>query len=141
MIITSGFFIAYYLSRCVADEHRALALGLQSAIFRLFGNIPGPIVFGVIFDSACIYFRYDIPCDQVGNCWVYNNYQLSWSVLATVLIGICANFIFSFLSWLFYPKKNVSGKTALASQSGFPLTNKSKTAGVGNEVLPEKLIR
>ena len=58
-----------------------------------------------MFDSACIYFRYDVPCDKLGNCWAYDNYSLSWRVLTTVLVGIGANFIFSFLAWLFYPSK------------------------------------
>ncbi len=88
-----------------------------------------------MFDSACIYFRLDLPCQLVGNCWVYNNFQLSWSILAAALISIGANFIFSFLSWLFYPKQNVSGKGAMADQGAFPLTNKTD---VGEEVLPEK---
>ena len=26
-------------------------------VFQVFGNVPGPIVFGVIFDLACVHFR------------------------------------------------------------------------------------
>lgn len=92
--------------RCVAEEQRTFALGIQSFCFRVIGNIPGPIVLGAVFDLACIYFRYDVPCMSRGNCWVYNNYQLSWSVMAIASIGICLNFVFSFLSWLTYPKQN-----------------------------------
>lgn len=59
--------------RCVAEQQRTLALdlGVQSLVFRALGSIPGPIVFGVIFDSTCLFRRFD--CGRRGNCWVYDN--------------------------------------------------------------------
>lgn len=100
-------FRCLLFSRCVADEQRTLALGAQSVAFRAFGSIPGPIIFGAIFDSACIYWQYE--CSRRGNCWVYNNTFLSQRAVILAVLGIAVNFIFSFLSWLFYPKTNVSG--------------------------------
>ena len=92
--------------RCVADEQRSLALGLQSLVFRAFGSIPGPIVFGVIFDSACIYWKYE--CSRRGNCWVYNNSHLSERALSMALSGTVLNFVFSFLTWVAYPRPDTS---------------------------------
>lgn len=86
----------------MAEEQRTLALGVQSLVFRALGSIPGPIVFGVIFDSTCLFWQFD--CDRRGNCWVYDNLQLSNRALALALSGVILNFIFSFLSWLVYPK-------------------------------------
>ncbi len=80
-----------------------------------------------MFDTACIYFRFDIPCRQVGNCWAYNNYQLAWSILAAALIGIGANFIFSFLSWLCYPKQNASEEEPVTDEK-FLLKESPKSA-------------
>lgn len=97
-----------YYCRCVADEQRTLALGAQSVAFRAFGSIPGPILFGAIFDSACVYWQFE--CSRRGNCWVYNNVHLSQRALILALLGIAANFIFSFLSWLFYPKQTAAEK-------------------------------
>ena len=91
-----------FLCRCVADEQRTLALGLQSLIFRAFGSIPGPIVFGVIFDSTCLFWQFD--CDRRGNCWVYDNVALSNRALGLALSGVALNFSFTCLSWLLYPK-------------------------------------
>lgn len=88
--------------RCVADEQRSLALGVQSLMFRAFGSIPGPIVFGVIFDSACLFWQFE--CGRRGNCWVYDNVDLSNRALGLAVSGVVLNFIFSFLSWLVYPK-------------------------------------
>lgn len=63
-----------------------------------------------------------------GNCWLYDNYQLSWSILTVVMVGIALNFTFSFLSWLTYPKqiesdeKSVTNQTSLEwTTSGVPL--------------------
>ena len=95
----------------MADEQRTLALGVQSLVFRAFGSIPGPIVFGAIFDSACIYWQYE--CSRRGNCWIYNNEHLSQRAVLLALLGIVLNFIFSFLTWIFYPKKTMTERAAV----------------------------
>ncbi len=94
----------------MADEQRTLALGLQSLVFRAFGSIPGPIVFGAIFDSACIFWQYN--CGRQGNCWVYDNASLSERAVLLAVMGVTLNFIFSFLSWAFYPKQTQTEKEA-----------------------------
>jgi len=115
------------LCRCVADEQRTLALGAQSVAFRAFGSIPGPIVFGAIFDSACIYWQY--ACSRRGNCWVYDNSALSQRAVILAMIGIAANFIFSFLAWLFYPKATKLRTEDLSSPA--PLVQ-SQSSNLGN---------
>lgn len=110
------FSIPLLCSRCVADEQRTLALGIQSLLFRAFGSIPGPIVFGVIFDSACIFWQYD--CGRQGNCWVYDNSSLSDRAVALAIIGVVLNFIFSFLCWIVYPKQTQSEKEAQLKNEG-----------------------
>ena len=99
----------YCYCRCVAEEQRTLALGAQSVAFRAFGSIPGPLLFGAIFDSTCIYWQYE--CSRRGNCWVYDNTHLSERALSLALLGIAANFLFSLLSWLFYPKQNIANRS------------------------------
>ncbi len=94
----------------MADEQRTLALGVQSLVFRAFGSIPGPIVFGVIFDSACIFWQYN--CGRQGNCWVYDNAALSQRAVIMAVMGVTLNFIFSFLTWIFYPKQTQAEKEA-----------------------------
>lgn len=92
--------------RCVADEQRALALGVQSVVFRIFGSIPGPIVFGVIFDSACIYWQYE--CGERGHCWVYDNDNLKLRAFAMGLAGLGLNVVLSFTAWALYPSSGLS---------------------------------
>ena len=98
-IIISSHVLLY---RCVADEQRTLALGLQSLLFKAFGSIPGPIVFGAIIDSACLFWQFD--CDRRGNCWVYDNETLGNRAMALALCGVAFNFFFSVLTWVAYPK-------------------------------------
>ena len=102
----------------MADEQRTLALGLQSLLFRATGTIPGPIIFGVIFDSICLFWQFD--CDRRGNCWVYNNVALGDRAMALALSGIVANFIFSFLAWLSYPKSKTVVEESKSKESNNP---------------------
>lgn len=88
----------------MAEQQRTLALGFQSVFLRLFGFIPGPIIIGAIFDSACILWQDE--CGDRGSCWVYENTRLSVGALSSALIGIFLNFVFTFICWLVYPKTN-----------------------------------
>ncbi len=81
---------------CVADERMSLSLGVQSTVFRL---IPSPIVYG---DSACIFWQYQ--CGRRGNCWVYDNTDLSRKSIAIVFTDMVLNLVFCFLTWAFYPR-------------------------------------
>ena len=87
----------------VSDEQRHLALGLQSAIYRIFGAVPGPLVFGAIIDLTCIKWQYE--CGRRGNCWIYDNKKLGLNGLALTLPCAILTFILFFFSWLTYPKK------------------------------------
>lgn len=120
----------------MADEQRTLALGVQSLVFRAFGSIPGPIVFGVIFDSACIFWQYD--CGRQGNCWVYDNTSLSQRALALAISGVCLNFIFSFLTWIVYPKQNQSDENEKVDQESVHAPHKNDTSE-GNEQETESI--
>lgn len=43
--------------RSVNEEERSFALGMQFVIFRLFGYIPAPILFGNLIDSTCLLWK------------------------------------------------------------------------------------
>lgn len=87
--------------RSVAEEQRSLALGVQSVLWRALGSIPGPILFGVIFDSSCVYWQFD--CGRRGNCWVYNNNQISLRAYFITTVGVAVNLVCMVLCWVFYP--------------------------------------
>lgn len=56
--------------RCVDQNDKAFAIGLESTFISLVAWIPAPIVYGAIIDHACILWRTD--CGVKGNCWMYD---------------------------------------------------------------------
>ncbi|KAG1670329.1 Solute carrier organic anion transporter family member 3A1 [Nymphon striatum] len=56
--------------RAVDKVDKTLAQGLQAIVFSLLGLIPAPLIFGEIFDSACI--LWDVECGHEKNCLVYD---------------------------------------------------------------------
>ncbi len=91
------------IHRVVADDQRHLALGLQSAVVRTIGSIPGGLLFGVIIDQACVEWEYN--CGIRGNCWIYDNDKLSLYGVVTCLPFGLLSALLLFLSFVVYPKK------------------------------------
>lgn len=57
--------------RCVDPRDKAMALGLIQFAIGLFGNVPCPIVYGAVVDSACLVWEY--ACGERGACWLYDS--------------------------------------------------------------------
>ncbi|XP_062619920.1 solute carrier organic anion transporter family member 4A1-like, partial [Saccostrea cucullata] len=72
--------VSMAILRCVPDEHRALALGMQWVVLRLLGTIPGPVLTGYVIDTACGLWQ-DL-CGARGSCGVYDRYEMSWRLFA-----------------------------------------------------------
>lgn len=94
--------VSILTSRVVADDERSFALGLQSSIGRVFGSIPGPLLFGAVFDSVCI--KWQDVCGRNGNCWIYDTERLSKEALYFTLPCVCIAAALSFFAWVLYPK-------------------------------------
>ncbi|XP_071442039.1 solute carrier organic anion transporter family member 3A1 [Hetaerina americana] len=70
--------------RSVSEEERSFALGMQFVIFRLFGYIPAPILFGNLIDSTCILWKSTCG-EKGGRCLLYDIEQFRFRY-----VGICA---------------------------------------------------
>ncbi|XP_011632839.1 solute carrier organic anion transporter family member 3A1-like [Pogonomyrmex barbatus] len=57
--------------RCVDPRDKAMALGLIQFAIGLFGNVPCPIIYGAVVDSACLVWEY--ACGERGACWLYDS--------------------------------------------------------------------
>jgi solute carrier organic anion transporter family, member 3A len=69
--------------RSVSEEERSFALGMQFVIFRLFGYIPAPILFGNLIDSSCLLWKSN--CGEAGGrCLVYDIEKFRFKY-----IGLC----------------------------------------------------
>lgn len=87
--------------RTVPFRFRTVGNGVQNVIFRVFGTIPAPIVFGFFLERACIFFATDCESER-GNCWVYDTGKLRATLLTLALAGKFMSFVFFFLSWWFF---------------------------------------
>jgi hypothetical protein len=56
--------------RCVDPQDKAMALGLISFAIGLFGNVPCPIIYGAVVDSACLFWEEN--CGKRGACRIYD---------------------------------------------------------------------
>lgn len=57
--------------RSTPENLRVGGLAIQTTIARLLGSIPGPILFGLILDHACVVWDVD-DCGDQGNCLLFN---------------------------------------------------------------------
>ncbi|XP_066238066.1 solute carrier organic anion transporter family member 6A1 [Saccopteryx leptura] len=87
--------------RVVPNKLRSLALGLTYVILRVFGSIPGPIIFRAAGETSCT-FRVKGRCGHTGNCWMYNTKQMAF-----LFLGLCVScklftIIFSSIAFCLY---------------------------------------
>ncbi|XP_073658049.1 solute carrier organic anion transporter family member 6A1 [Tursiops truncatus] len=69
--------------RIVSDKQRSLAMGVTFVILRIFGTIPGPVIFKIVGETSCI-LRDTERCGSIGSCWIYNKTKMAY-----LLTGVC----------------------------------------------------
>ncbi|XP_030376921.1 solute carrier organic anion transporter family member 5A1 isoform X2 [Scaptodrosophila lebanonensis] len=93
--------------RSVSEEERSFALGMQFVIFRLFGYIPAPILFGNLIDSTCLLWKSSCG-EKGGRCLIYDIEKFRYKY-----VGLCASvklvalFIFIVDWWLVRRRKQL----------------------------------
>ncbi|CAH2049869.1 unnamed protein product, partial [Iphiclides podalirius] len=86
--------------RCVREDQRSFALGIQWIKVRLLGTIPAPLLFGFLIDLSCS--LWEKTCGTTGACLLYDNHNMSRYMLALALVGKLCSVVFFFLAWWFY---------------------------------------
>ncbi|XP_038207850.1 solute carrier organic anion transporter family member 4A1 isoform X1 [Zerene cesonia] len=86
--------------RCVREDQRSFALGIQWILVRLLGTIPAPLLFGFLIDLSCSVWG--AACDRTTSCLLYDNKNMSRYMLALAAIGKLCTVIFFFLAWWCY---------------------------------------
>ncbi|XP_054580286.1 solute carrier organic anion transporter family member 4A1 isoform X3 [Eptesicus fuscus] len=104
--------------RCVCDQQRSFALGIQWIVVRTLGGIPGPIAFGWVIDKACLLWQ--DQCGQQGSCFLYQNAAMSRYMLIAGLVYKVLGFLFFAAAYVLY--KSLPGspqglEASLPSQS------------------------
>ncbi|XP_055907129.1 solute carrier organic anion transporter family member 5A1 isoform X2 [Eupeodes corollae] len=84
MVASTQMPLLMIVLRSVSEEERSFALGMQFVIFRLFGYIPAPIVFGNLIDSTCLLWKSTCG-EKGGRCLIYDIEKFRWKY-----VGLCA---------------------------------------------------
>lgn len=101
--------------RSVGEEERSFALGMQFVIFRLFGYIPAPILFGNLIDSTCLLWKSSCG-ERAGRCLLYDIEQFRYRY-----VGLCAGIkivalaIFMLDWWLVRKQKQLDKTTVITA--------------------------
>ena len=64
------------------------------------GNVPGPIVFGAIFDTACLVWQ--VRCEEQGSCWIYDSLFVAEGIFWACVIVKCISSLGFLLALLLY---------------------------------------
>lgn len=92
--------------RSVSEEERSFALGMQFVIFRLFGYIPAPILFGNLIDSSCLLWKSTCGGETGGRCLIYDIEKFRFKYIGLcAIIKVLALSIFVFDWWLVRRRK------------------------------------
>ncbi|XP_066286647.1 solute carrier organic anion transporter family member 4A1-like isoform X1 [Branchiostoma lanceolatum] len=92
--------------RIVPGQLRSFALGIQLAITKLLGLIPGSLIFGQVIDLSCI--QWEDKCGTRGSCLTYDNRKVGLNVFAVAaVVGAVAMFLYFMAYWTYKNPKDV----------------------------------
>ncbi|XP_040608704.1 solute carrier organic anion transporter family member 6A1 isoform X3 [Mesocricetus auratus] len=76
--------IILIILRTLPPNLKSLGMGVTYTTLRLFGSIPGPILFRLTANNSCIYWDVN-KCGIRGRCWIYNKSRMVY-----ILLGLCS---------------------------------------------------
>ncbi len=95
-------FIILVNCRSLPESQRTFGLGLQWVFIRCLGTVPGPILFGYVFDSGCL--QWQDSCSEQGSCWIYNGEAMSHKiVILAVALNIGIIIFYSLALYCYHP--------------------------------------
>ncbi len=88
--------------KSVSPRQRSIGTSTQQLIARLFGSVPGPLVFGAVLDSSCQ--LWESKCGSRGSCWEYDNADLRTKLVLMGVVPKIFSALFYFFSWRYLPE-------------------------------------
>ncbi|XP_075991572.1 organic anion transporting polypeptide 26F isoform X2 [Anticarsia gemmatalis] len=116
--------------RCVREDQRSFALGIQWIKVRLLGTIPAPLLFGFLMDQSCS--LWSTSCDKTGACLQYDNYNMSRYMLGIALVGKLCSVLFFFLAWWFYRPPGSKNGNAVVPSVDLVLSSEKTNGNITN---------
>lgn len=78
--------------------------------FFFTGTIPGPILFGAVFDMVC--FVWSENCGETASCWIYDNFGLSLGIFSiTVVVKLFSGTMFVLALKFYVPPQSDSNNS------------------------------
>ncbi|XP_064619635.1 solute carrier organic anion transporter family member 4C1-like [Lineus longissimus] len=104
--------------RSVSSSQRTYAMAWYNLVARIFGTIPGPVLYGLVIDGAC--FQWQEHCGKRGTCWIYDNKHFSLGMFGLSFAMTGASAFFLLITLLTYrPKVTIAiPKESTDSESG-----------------------
>ncbi|EDV19391.1 uncharacterized protein TRIADDRAFT_33605 [Trichoplax adhaerens] len=119
------------LLRSVPENQRVYALGVSSAMIRLAGNLPGPILIGAFIDYSCLLWGNE--CDSSSTCWFYDSRKMGmYLYISLIMIKLLSTFLF-ILSWRYYRKDQ--GLSSTGSTHLLDFSHKSEDITRGKDAI------
>ncbi|XP_053112162.1 solute carrier organic anion transporter family member 1B3-like isoform X2 [Hemicordylus capensis] len=136
--ILSSFFYALggtplymVMIRCVPQELKSLAIGINILIMRALGGIPAPVYFGAVIDLTCLKWA-STGCGQQGACRLYDSTAYRYYFLS-LIYGLRAPAFLLGLVFFLLVKKHFGGKGTPTPENGkkedVPLNEEAKSNG------------
>ena len=85
---------------------------IKDRLLRLAGSIPGPILFGALIDGTCVLWDKKECDDSVGNCLIYDNWTMAYSILAVQMTVKALGVTFFGCAWYFSKRSHIGEDVA-----------------------------
>lgn len=113
--------------RCVPDNHRTFGVGLANFISRIFGTLPGPLLFGFAIDKSCMVWKKS-SCAEELSCWIYKDRTLSRNFFILVVVVRTFSILFMVLANYLYKPPTQKVQTVIGESQAY--VNPVATEGV-----------
>ncbi|XP_072290374.1 solute carrier organic anion transporter family member 4A1 [Eucyclogobius newberryi] len=105
--------------RCVPENHKSFALGIQWILVRTLGAIPGPIIFGSMVDRSCLLWQ--DKCGERGSCFLYKNTDMGhFTLVAGIVYKILGTVLFVLASFVYRAPPESLQSSCESSDPGVP---------------------
>ncbi|XP_021054929.1 solute carrier organic anion transporter family member 6A1-like [Mus pahari] len=103
--------ITLIILRTLPHNLHSLGIAVTYTILRIFGTIPGPLLFRLATSTFCTYWDIN-KCGVKGRCWIYNKFKMMLILMGLCLFCKLATTLFTLLAYFKYNVSRVGSENA-----------------------------
>ncbi|XP_061173895.1 solute carrier organic anion transporter family member 4A1-like [Saccostrea echinata] len=93
-VLTAATPTSMATMRCVDEQDKPFALGIQRIFLQLLGMIPGPVLVGWVLDQSCLLWS-SSSCGSTGSCLLYSHDKMALGVMLWwVIVSFASSVLF-----------------------------------------------